>query len=84
MGAQNYRMGRLIKSTETLTAAEIENPEIEGKKDEVDKSYETQIKTKVVKIDMKTLVVTFLCPECTSQVDIKTVTAWWNNAKMCH
>ena len=32
MGAQNYIMGRLIKSTETLTAAEIENQGIEGKK----------------------------------------------------
>ena len=84
MGAQNYIMGGLIKSTETLTAAEIENPGIEGKKDEADESYETQIETKLVKIDMKTLVVTFLCPECTSQVGIKNVAAWWNDAKMCH
>ena len=84
MGAQNYIMGRLIKSTETLTAAEIENQGIERKKDEADESYETQIETKVVKIDMKTLVVTFSCPEYTSQVGIKNVAAWWNDAKMCH
>ena len=36
---------------------------------------EIQFKAKVVKIDMKTLVASFSCPE---NVDIENVTAWYN------
>lgn len=50
-------------------------------KDVVIESYETQIEAKVLKIDMKTLVATFLCPECTSQVDIENKLPLRNNCE---
>lgn len=57
------------------------NTGTEVTKDVVIESYETQIEAKVLKIDMKTLVATFLCPECTSQVDIENKLPLRNNCE---
>ena len=50
-------------------------------KDEVVESSKTQTVVKIVKIDMKPLVETFLYPECNPQVDIKNAAPWCNNCK---
>ena len=63
----------MLKSTEKSTVLTIENPGIQVIEDEdVDSE---KIQAKVVKIDVKTLVQTFFCQECSLQVEMENVTA---------
>ena len=81
MRVQKYMNDRLLKSTEPSTVVEIENSGTEVTKDEVVESSKTQTEAKIVKIDLKPLVATFLYPECNPQVDIKNAAPWCNNCK---
>ena len=82
MRVQKYMNDRLLKSTEPSTVVEIENSGTEVAKDEVVESNKTQTEAKIVKIDMKPLVATFLYPECNPQVDIKNAAPSCNNCKI--
>ena len=68
---QKFMKKCLLNSAETSPALSITNLGIQVIEDEAVESEESRIQTKVVNIDMKTLVKTFLCPECDSQVEIK-------------
>ena len=76
MRFQKFMNDCILKSTE-ITKVSKNDVTIFITHDELSAfSYEKTVKTKVVAIDLKTLVQTYLCPVCSAPVSINNVVAW--------
>ena len=78
---QKFSNERLLKSTEITTVSEMENPGVVVTKEESEHHENTKIVAKVVKIDLKSLIQTFLCPDCSAPVEVENSAAWCNNCE---
>ena len=85
MWVQRYLDERILKTTETSEISSNNDIEV-AKSDDDDDVYisldETKILTKVVALDLKTLVQTYLCSNCNVSVSIENGLAWCNNCNM--
>ena len=81
MWVQRYLDERILKTTGTSEISSNNDIEV-AKSDDDDDVYisldETKILTKVVALDLKTLVQTYLCSNCNVSVSIENGLAWCN------
>ena len=68
---QKFMDNRVLKTTETTTVTQNDKANIEEMDDELNAStFQKYVKAKIVKIDGKTVIQTYVCSTCSSPVNI--------------
>ena len=80
MRVQKFDNIRILKSTETTTVTDNNESKIVVSDDEIKAtSFSRVVKGKVVKIDGKTLIPTYLCSTCSAPATITNAVGWCKN-----